>query len=75
MSYLRTFVLLKEEGSNGAGESKLIGVGAVMPSGSVVLEWANGTGGVAVFPSVEAVLTAQHDRGGAVIRWGSWDDE
>ena len=75
MSYLRTFVLLHDGESNGTGEGKIAAIGAVMPSGSVVLEWTNGTGGVAVFPNVDALLAAHDGHGRAVIRWGVWDDD
>jgi len=75
MSYLRTFVLLRDRESNGIGESRIAALGAVMPSGTVVLEWANGSGGIAVFQSVDALLAARHIHDRALIRWGSWDDE
>ena len=74
MSYLRTFVLLKDENS-GAGGGKIAGIGAVMPSGTVVLEWASGQGGVAVFQSVETLLATQNGHGLSAIRWGIWDDD
>jgi len=74
MSYLRTFVLLKDE-NNGAGGGKIAGIGAVMPSGTVVLEWANGAGGVAVFQSVDALLATQNGHSRSAIRWGIWDDD
>lgn len=46
-----------------------------MPSGNVVLEWMNGTGGIAVFQSVDALLAAHNGHGRALIRWGIWDDD
>jgi len=75
MSYLRTFVLLNDEAGGGAGSGRLVGVGAVMPSGHVVMEWATGTHGIVVFHSVEALLAAQNGGGHFAIRWGSWDED
>jgi hypothetical protein len=75
MSYLRTFVLLKEEGSSGAGGGRIAAIGAVMPSGSVVLEWTNGTRGIALFHSIDAVLAAQNGHDRNVLRWGLGEDD
>lgn len=75
MSYLRTFVLLSDESADGAGGDSLVGVGAVMPSGHVVLEWATGARGIVVFHSVDALLTAQNGHGRWVIRWDTWDKD
>ena len=75
MSYLRTFVLLKDGESNGTGRAGIAAIGAIMPSGNVVLEWTNGTGGIAVFQSVDALLVAHNDHDRLLIRWGNWDDD
>jgi hypothetical protein len=74
MSYLRTFVLLSDEAGD-TETGKMVGVGAVMPSGHVVLEWATGTHGIVVFHSVDALLAAQNGHGRFAIRWGTWDED
>lgn len=75
MSYLRTFVLLSDEAGGEADRGRLVGVGAVMPSGHVVMEWATGTHGIVVFQSVDALLAAQNGQGRLAIRWGTWDED
>lgn len=75
MSYLRTFVLLNDGERNGADGGRIAAIGAIMPSGNVVLEWMNGTGGIAVFQSVDALLAARNGHDRTLIRWGSWDDD
>ena len=75
MSYLRTFVLLKDDGSGGPSGGRIVALGALMPSGNVVLEWTNGTGGIAVFQNVDALMAAHTGHNRAMIRWGNWDDD
>lgn len=75
MSYLRTFVLLNDEVGGGGDNGRLVGVGAVMPSGHVVLEWAAGSHGIVVFHSVDALLGTQNGHGRFTIRWGTWDED
>lgn len=75
MSYLRTFVLLSDDAVGEGEQGRLVGVGAVMPSGHVVLEWATGTRGIVVFASVDALLASQNGHGRVLVRWGTWDED